>query len=167
MIDRFCEGSLEDGARIIRAVAADLRERGIPLWNGAVLSAESLCGQNGSKMITGYIGDAPVAAMILSDYDPDFWPNIPIGESTFVHKLAVLPSFQGKGLAHEMLDRAALMSLALGIHVTRLDCAADRPKLCAVYERAGYRKVAERVVGQFPIAFYERVIKQVGGAARP
>jgi GNAT superfamily N-acetyltransferase len=159
MIDRFSEDSPELGSEIIRAVAADLRERGIPLWEGSDLGVATLCRQSGSWIITGFIGAAAVAARVLSDHDPQFWPDIAKGRSTFVHKLAVLPAYQGKGLAHEMLDHAARLSLAKGFRVIRLDCAADRPKLCAVYEAAGYSKVSERMVGRFLTAFYERAIQ--------
>jgi GNAT superfamily N-acetyltransferase len=160
MIERFSEDVPEVGANVIRVVAADLRNRGIPLWAGCDLSAEALCADGGGKIITGYIGEMAVAAMVFSDYDPEFWPDIPRGASTFVHKLAVLPALQGKGIAREMLNYAAELSLAAGIQVTRLDCAADRPKLCSVYQNAGYSKVFEKMVGSYPTAFYERVIKQ-------
>ena len=166
MIDRFSEDSPEAGADVIRIVAADLRERGIPLWEGCDLSAKTLCTQSGSKIITGFISDTAVAAMMFSDHDPEFWPDIPRGKSTFVHKLTVLPDFQGMGLAHEMLDHAADLTRAAGIQAPRLDCAADRPKLCSVYERAGYSKVTEKMVGPYPTAFYERAIQQADPADR-
>jgi hypothetical protein len=38
----------------------------------------------------------------------------------------------------------------------RLDCAADRPKLCSFYEKHGFRKVGERLILQkFPTALFE------------
>ncbi len=37
----------------------------------------------------------------------------------------------------------------------RLDCAADRPKLCRFYEDYGFRRVGLRMVGWYDAAFYE------------
>ncbi len=37
----------------------------------------------------------------------------------------------------------------------RLDCAADRPKLCRFYEDYGFRRVGRRMVGWYDAAFYE------------
>ncbi len=158
MIERFCDNSPDDGAGVIKAAALELQRRGTPLWIGVDLSSASLCQQENECIITGFVGETAVAAMVLSDWDPDLWPELKKGESTFVHKLAVLPAYQGKGIALEMLEYAAAISQARGISHTRLDCAADRPKLCGVYESAGYVKVAERVVGAHPIAFFERAI---------
>jgi len=158
MIDHFSTNTPEAGADVIRAAAEDLRIRNLAMWEDLDFTPDSICGSHGGELITGYIGETAVAAMVFSCFDPDFWPDIPRGTSTFIHKLAVNPSYQGQGLAREMLDHAAYLTREKGMCVTRLDCAADRPKLCRVYEEAGYRKVEERLMGSFPTAFYERKI---------
>jgi GNAT superfamily N-acetyltransferase len=163
MIERFSVNHPEAGAKVMQSVAADLRSRNIPLWVGVDLSPASLCPHPDDLIVTAFIGELAVAAMVFSDWDPEFWPEYEKGSSTFVHKLAVLPPFQGKGLSREMLDYAAALSRERGVQYTRLDCAADRPKLCAVYESAGYIKVAERVVEPFATAFFERSIEPVRG----
>jgi ribosomal protein S18 acetylase RimI-like enzyme len=114
--------------------------------------------REGDCSITGFLGDTAVAAMVRSDWDPEHWPELKKGESTFVHKLGVPPAYQSRGVALEMLEYAVTISQARGISHTRLDCAADRSKLCGVYESAGYVKVAERVVGAYPIAFFARAL---------
>ncbi len=57
-----------------------------------------------------------------------------------------------------MVDQAIALTRAQGVHVTRLECAADRPRLCAFCERLGYKKVGERRVGPFPTAFFAKQI---------
>lgn len=166
MIERFSDRDPELGASVIQAAALALRERGIPLWVGVDLTPVSLCPRDGDTIITGFIGDTAVAAMVFSDWDPEFWPECPKGSSTFVHKLAVLPPFQKQGIGLEMLAYAATLSRANGITHTRLDCAADRPKLCAVYESAGYLKISERIVGAFPTAFFEKNLSTISRNTR-
>jgi ribosomal protein S18 acetylase RimI-like enzyme len=158
MIERFSDDTPHDGSFVIKAAALELQRRGTPLWIGADLSPAALCRREGDCSITGFLGDTAVAAMVRSDWDPEHLPELKKSESTFVHKLGVLPAYQGRGGALEMLEYAATISQARGISHTRLDCAADRPKLCGVYESAGYVKVAERVVGAYPIAFFARAL---------
>ncbi len=158
-IHDYQTGKLEDASAVMTAVARDLRERGMELWVPGQLAPEHLFAEvDPCEVITGYVSDEPVAAMILTFHDPQFWPDVPPDTASFVHKLAVMPSCQGCGLAGQMVSYAIDVTLRRGIHATRLDCSADRPKLCAVYEGLGYHKVGERMVGPYPTAFYEKHI---------
>ena len=97
--------------------------------------------------------------MAVIDHDPAFWPNVPKGESLFIHKLAVVRRFAGQGIADAMIDHAKAMCMGRGIAVLRLDCHGARAKLRAVYERNGFMCVAERVVlDRWHQAFYECVL---------
>jgi len=152
-------GRLDDASAVMSAAAQDLRERGMELWVPEQLAREHVFADvDPCEVITGYLSGKPVAAMILTFHDPQFWPNVASNTSSFIHKLAVIPSCQGSGLAGQMVDYAIGVTLSRGIHTTRLDCSADRPKLCAVYEDMGYHKVGERMIGPYPTAFYEKHI---------
>ena len=75
-----------------------------------------------------------------------FWPEVPTGTSGFVHKLCVRRKFAGQGVAEGMLRYAAELCRAQGISMLRLDTDLSRPKLCALYERAGFRRVGVRSI---------------------
>ena len=83
----------------------------------------------------------------LQECDPDFWPEMPDGDALYLHKLAVYPAHQGQGWAHALLAHAATLARARGRSLLRLDCAGGRPKLCAVYERVGFRHHSQQRVG--------------------
>jgi GNAT superfamily N-acetyltransferase len=152
-------GEKDDAFFVIFSVAKNLKEKGVQLWNPDTLEKQNLFNKlQSNEIITGYIDNKVVAAMTLTFYDPEFWPEIKQGDSSFIHKLSVLPEYQGFGIAKQMVDFADSIAHSKGVKFSRLDCASDRPKLCNFYEELGYEKVKECIVGMLPTAFYERRI---------
>ena len=91
----------------------------------------------------------------IRESDGFFWPDAPEGESLFVHELAAARRLKGRGAAAAMLDRAKATASERGRAYLRLDCAADRPKLCRFYEGYGFHRVGRRMVGPYDTPFYE------------
>ncbi|WP_010249836.1 GNAT family N-acetyltransferase [Acetivibrio cellulolyticus] len=96
-----------------------------------------------------YQNGLPSACMALTDYDPTYWPNIPKGESLYLHKFAVKRTFAGKGLSKELIDFAKKLACSYCITAIRLNCNQHRNKLRAVYEKEGFICVEEKT-------FFER-----------
>lgn len=97
----------------------------------------------------------PVACMALIDFDPIFWPNIPKGESLFLHKLAVKRDFAGKGYSKELIDFAKETARLRRIPTIRLDCFQHNIKVRHIYEKQGFKLLEEKTVfGEFGTAFY-------------
>lgn len=92
-----------------------------------------------------YQNGLPTACMALTDYDPIYWPNIPKGESLYLHKVAVKRAFAGKGFSKELLDFAKKTALTYGINTIRLNCNQHRNKLRAIYENEGFVCVEEKI----------------------
>ena len=72
--------------------------------------------------------------MFLLESDSFFWPEIEDDSSLFLHKLAVLPELQGKGIGNKMLEWASGYTKRQGKSWLRLDCHGGRPKLRQIYE---------------------------------
>lgn len=106
-------------------------------------------------MHLGLLRGEPAAAMVVQESDAFFWPGVPEGESLFVHKLARRSHLKGRGTAAAMLDWAKGRASEQERAYLRLDCAADRPKLCRFYEEYGFRRVGRRMLGPYDTAFYE------------
>lgn len=87
--------------------------------------------------------------------DPVFWPDVPVEDSAFVHRLAVRRDFSGSVVSSSMLRWAAERAHELGRQYLRLDCEASRHRLRAVYERFGFRHHSDRQVGCYYVARYE------------
>ena len=145
--------------RVLQAAARALEKRGEPLWPLETLEPAALqAAYPEAESYVGFQGGEAVAGMIVLEDDPLFWPDVRAGESVFLHKLAVIPAFQGSGVATAMLGFAAARARTLQKRYLRLDCAAERPKLCAFYERHGFRWVGECTVDGFNAALYEKRI---------
>jgi GNAT superfamily N-acetyltransferase len=87
--------------------------------------------------------------------DSLFWPDVPQGQSAFVHRLAVRRQFAGGGISSALLRWAVGRTRSLGRDYLRLDCEASRPRLRAVYERFGFRHHSDRQVGPYFVSRYE------------
>ena len=90
--------------------------------------------------------------------DPQFWPDVPGGDSVFIHRLAVRRAFSGGVVSKALMDWAAARGRHLRRTYLRLDCEADAAKLRALYERHGFRLHSERDVGPYRVARYERAL---------
>ncbi len=108
-----------------------------------------------AKGYLGWMCDRAVATMILIGRDDEFWPDVPDGEALYLHKLTVHPDWQGRQLRTQMVRAATDYVRAAGRTWLRLDTAADRPRLRAIYERQGFRLVREGSMDGWPAAWYE------------
>jgi Acetyltransferase (GNAT) family. len=91
-----------------------------------------------------YQNGLPAACMALTDFDPTYWPNIPKGESLYLHKVAVKRAIAGKGISKELIDFSKKLALNYCIKAIRLNCNQHRSKLRAVYENQGFICVEEK-----------------------
>jgi GNAT superfamily N-acetyltransferase len=150
------EEELERFSCVLLEVAGWLEAKGQPMWRADELTPGALLERYGlEELRLGLLSGEPAAAMVVQESDGFFWPNVPEGESLFVHKLATARRLKGSGVAAAMLDWAKTRARKQGKSYLRLDCAADRPKLCRFYEQYGFRRVARRMVGPYYTAFYE------------
>ena len=107
-------------------------------------------------MYLGIQDKKAVAGVILLEDDAVLWPRVRPGDSPFIHELTVVPFLQGAGVATWTLEFACAQARRRGKRYLRLDTAAERPKLRAVYEKHSFSCVGERKVGQFDVALYEQ-----------
>jgi len=139
----FTSGDTETAIGIMREAARWQIAQGTPLWRLENLTREKIANPDGEFHVA-WSGKESAAAMLLSYHDPLFWPEVAAGTSGFVHKLAVRRGFAGQGAAEAMLRHAAALCREKGVPMLRLDTDLRRPRLCALYERAGFRRVDVR-----------------------
>ena len=128
-----------------------------PLWAPAHVTPEMLRphAERGELHLALLHGDDPVGTMLLQWDDPTYWPHVPAGESAFVHRFAVRRKVAGGGVSGALLAFAEAAARAAGKRYLRLDCA-PRPRLCHVYESAGFRFHARRDMGAYVTHLYEK-----------
>lgn len=154
-IEAFTYGARNDALAVMKSSAEHLISCGKTLWSPDRLTLSLFGGLTNEEIIVGYTDAAPIAAMLLTRRDEEFWPEVKQGESRFIHKLAVAPAHKGQGIGHRMLAKAVDDARLHQATYLRLDCAGDRPQLCHFYESFGFSKVKEGLVGPYFSAFYE------------
>ncbi len=149
------QGDLPLALDIMQEAAAWLIETGKPLWRLEDITQQKiLAGITKDDIYVGWVAGESVVTLILQWSDPFLWPQTK-NDSGYIHKLAVRRHFAGTNIARQMVEWAKGKAKLQGKDFLRLDCAADRPKLCTFYENLGFRRVDRRMVGPFDMAFYE------------
>ena len=127
---------------IMQNTIAWLEEFEISQWSAQELRWESL-----SKIFTiqdfhiAYLNGVPAGCMALVDYDHLFWPEVPKGESLFLHKLAVVDWARKSGISRAMIDYFKEQGRVRGVAALQLETDPERPKLRSFYEQHGFQFV--------------------------
>lgn len=141
---------------IAREAAEWLMAKGEPLWEEEQFAQEVFVPHIAAReLYFAKVNDAAVGIMILQWEDPLFWPDKPAGEARFIHRLGVRRKVAKQGVSHALLEFAKEETRRCGRRYLRLDTAADRPKLRAVYESNGFTFHSLQQVGRFLVARYE------------
>lgn len=74
----------------------------------------------------------------------------------YISNVSVLPSHQGQGLAGQLLERAVLLAVELGLPRIRLEVHPDNAPARALYRRHGFRPAPSPAGG--PSLILERVL---------
>jgi len=156
---RMRQATREDVAivsSVLLEAATWLERRGIPLWRDDELAPELVKAdvEAGAFWIAEVDG-VPAGVLRFHLVDPEFWPDVPEGESAFLHRIAVRRRFAGGSVSSALLSWARDRVRELGLRYLRLDCEASRPPLKAIYERFGFRHHSDRQVGQYLVSRYE------------
>jgi predicted N-acetyltransferase YhbS len=143
-------------AAVLQEAAAWLASRGAPMWKANELAPGRLAADVAAGLFFVAESDGTIAGTIKFQLtDAEFWPDVPDGESAFIHRLAVCRRFAGGGVAGALLAWAVARTRALDRRYLRLDCEASRTRLRARYERFGFRHHSDRRVGPYLVARYE------------
>ena len=112
------------------------------------------------QFVVAETGGAVAGVIRFQLEDALFWPDLPPGQSAFVHRLVVRRAFKGTGVSQALLEWAVDRARALGREALRLDCDADRPKLRRLYEDFGFVLHSYRQVGPYYVSRYELRLSQ-------
>jgi GNAT superfamily N-acetyltransferase len=154
------QAGVEDSAQvssILQEAALWLEAQGAPLWRDDELRVD----RNISEVTNGlyFLGEddsgSSVATVRFQLEDRLFWPDSPLGEAAFIHRLAVRRSAAGGTISAAMIRWAIERTRSLGRPYLRLDCERARLRLRAVYEKFGFRHHSDRQVGPYFVARYE------------
>jgi len=75
-----------------------------------------------------------------------------------VHRVMVHPSFQGRGLAKQLMAHAESLAREKGWRAIHLDCFTANPAALALYERLGYRRTGTALMRKGPFICFEKIL---------
>jgi GNAT superfamily N-acetyltransferase len=143
-------------ASVLQEASDWLARDGRPLWSAADISLERILRDTTAGLFhVARAGEVMVGVMKFELEDAYFWPEVQVGTSAFIHKLAIRRAWAKKGASTELLSFAQARAQQIGRSYLRLDCVADRQGLRNLYENFGF--VLHSVVqkGAASIARYE------------
>jgi GNAT superfamily N-acetyltransferase len=133
-------------ADILTEAALWLESIGKALWPLDTVALEPVLRRAvAGELYLAWLDGQAVGSMYLQEDDAHVWPDVPRGESAFIHKLAVRRSVAGRGFPRELLAYAQAAARAAGKRFLRLDCA-PRAALCRLYESAGFARHSIAVI---------------------
>lgn len=136
-----------------------MNARSISLWRRDEVTPDKILPDvEAGLFYLAWYGKQAVGTVKYQLEDELFWPDVPAGESAFIHKLAIRRDYSGGIVSNYLLQWAVEKSKSQGLRYLRLDCDAKRPKLCTVYENFGFSRHSTRQVGLFYVMRFEYIL---------
>jgi ribosomal protein S18 acetylase RimI-like enzyme len=147
---------------------AHMREQGIFQWDSNYPSRTVLKNDIDSGELWILRGQEIIKGMIVlteamdEEYREVQWLT-PNEDNLYVHRLAVLPELQGKGIGRSLMDFAERRAITLNYSSIRLDTFSKNPRNQRFYEQRDYTRLGKvyfKNQSQDPFYAYERVLKE-------
>lgn len=106
------------------------------------------------------IGCIVISAFMDEEYMPINWLTSN-DSNVYIHRLAVLPKFQGKGFAQKLMDFAEDWAKQHGFRSIRLDTFSQNHRNQTFYETRGYQRLGNIYFpkqSHFPFYCYELIL---------
>lgn len=104
-----------------------------------------------------------VSAQAPAYYDMSIWQN-PDARALYVHRLAVLPAYQGRGIGRWCMEQIEQLAGAEGCSAVRLDAYDEHLALHEFYRHLGYQergsfRLMTRLYGETGGVYFEKVLR--------
>ena len=151
---------------IAEACAEKMIENNIFQWNEKYPSKEIFREDiKNNALFVARINSEIVGCVMFSSYKDDVYKNVKwISEDSnnlYIHRLAVHPKFQKKGIARKMMDYAEAFAKSKNHKSIRLDTFSKNQRNNKFYKLRGYTKLEDVFFpnqSEFPFHCYEKLI---------
>ena len=159
-------GDLDRVKEIAEACAERMIEEKIFQWNEKYPSKEIFREDiKNNALFVARINSEIVGCIMFSSYKDDVYKNVKwISEDSnnlYIHRLAVHPRFQKKGIARKMMDYAESFAKSKNYKSIRLDTFSKNQRNNKFYKLRGYIKLDDVFFpkqSEFPFHCYEKLI---------
>ncbi len=129
---------------LTRACAAELCSRGIFQWNENYPNSRVFTNDVARKELYVFHNPGKILGCITlteledAEYAEVSWP-VAEGRHLYVHRLAVHPLYQGKGIASQLMRFGETLAREQGYDSVRLDTFSKNTRSNALYQGRGYQ----------------------------
>jgi ribosomal protein S18 acetylase RimI-like enzyme len=130
--------------KLTRACGKHMRENGIDQWDENYPDRTNLLNDLNSETLFAYREDGVVLGIVVlnesqdEEYAEIKWSTNDADRNIVVHRLAVHPDHQGKGIARKIMDFAEVYAKDEGYDAIRLDTYSQNPRNQKFYTNRGY-----------------------------
>jgi GNAT superfamily N-acetyltransferase len=143
------QATLTDSADVLQIFAkciSHMESNGIFQWDAIYPALENVQADIGNKSL--YVGKEDsgelIAAFALDEESPGEYASVDwkfsANRVAVVHRLAVDPTHQGRGLAKQLMSFAERLARSQGCEAMRLDAFTKNPAPVALYDSLGYSR---------------------------
>jgi len=153
---------------LTRACGKHMRENGIDQWDENYPDRKSLQLDIQTRTLFAFREDDQVLGIVVlnENQDPEYkeinWSTNESDRNIVVHRLAVAPEHQGKGIARKLMDFAENWAKENNFDAIRLDTFSQNPRNQRFYKKRGYTELGSVFLSykkDFPYFCYELLIK--------
>ena len=165
-IELATQNELDRVKEIAEACAKNMIENNIFQWNDKYPSREIFKEDIKNKSLyVSKINHEVVGCIMLSSFKDDVYKSVnwitPDEYNLYIHRLAVHPIFQKKGIARKMMDFAEDFAKSNDYISIRLDTFSQNPRNNKFYKSRGYNKLDDVYFpkqSKFPFHCYEKLV---------
>lgn len=166
MILKANQSHINNLLEITKACAQHMEKAGVFQWNSTYPNHAAFKNDVNRGELYIYMHDKKVVGSIVistfmdAEYKTVEW----LTQTTnhyYIHRLAVHPEFQGKGIARKMMDFAENLARQNNVASVRLDTFSKNLRNQRFYEARGYQKLGNIYFpkqSEFPFYCYEYVL---------
>lgn len=145
----------------------DMESRGIYQWGEYYPTLEIIQDDIESELL--YIikeNDTVLGIITLNEEQPSEWGGInwstQEGRPLMIHRLAVNPKWQKRGVGRRLLDFAEKYAICNEYTSIRLDAYSGNPRALKLYEKHKYKRMGQVYfpMRELPFYCYEKILKQ-------
>jgi len=168
MIRKAKKKEIQQILTITRACAQQMKSQNIYQWNENYPSLDAFNKDLKSNELFVIISEEIIVGCITitpkidKEYLPIKWLT-PNNSNLYIHRLAILPDYQGKGFAQLLMDFAENFALENNYSSIRLDTFSQNIRNQKIYEKRGYEKLGEIFFpnqSEHPFYCYELLCKK-------
>lgn len=167
MIEKGIIGDEKEIISMTRLCAQYLISKGIHQWDQNYPDLATIQNDISKGQLYKYtIGNKIAGIIVLNEVqDPEYsdlqWITPSDSKNLVVHRLAVHPSYQGKGIARKLMDFAEVFAKEQAYDSIRLDTFSQNDRNQKFYDTRGYQRTGEVYLSyrdDYPYIGYELVL---------